>query len=160
MNKTKIPWCDRFWAKVESTNNCWLWKAGCFTNGYGQFRIGNKKLKAHRVMFLLLKGNIPHGMIVRHTCDNPKCVNPNHLLLGTYKDNAYDRDSKNRGIKGRKIHKDQAGEKNPAAKLNVEKVSKIRFMWPDHSYRKLSKLFKISASQVANIVKGRSWQYE
>lgn len=157
---TKIKWKERFWKKVDKGFVCWLWKAGCFTNGYGQFRVGDKKMRAHRVSYFLKNGEIPKGLIVRHTCDNPKCVNPNHLIAGTHKENSKDRDIRGRGLKGRKHNYGLKGEKNPASKLDIKTVGEIRFMWPIYSYRKLAKRFNVSASQIANIVKNRAWKQE
>ncbi len=174
---TKIQWSDeikkRFWAKVIGTDresDCWCWGGGLFTNGYGQFRIKDKKLKAHRVVYMFLFGEIPLGMIICHHCDNKRCVNPSHLFLGTHKDNAQDRDRKGRtGDGGSKYKKEQGsvqGIKNAAHKINPLIVRTIRkYRRCGHTYSALqdgiefSFGIKISKSQIANIVHKRSWSH-
>lgn len=88
----------RFWSKVAVTDDhlCWNWRACIGGNGYGQFKVNRYALGAHVVSYLIIKGNIPKGKHVCHTCDNTKCCNPNHLWLGTIKDNAQDKILKGR----------------------------------------------------------------
>jgi len=73
----------RFWAKVDKSGDCWIWTAGRLRQGYGRF---DGQL-AHRVAFAFERGPVPDGMFVLHSCDNPPCVNPGHLRLGTHVDN-------------------------------------------------------------------------
>lgn len=91
-----IPIEIRFWKKVEKTNDCWLWIAGKYPDGYGVFWNGTTYDGAHRISWELHYGEIPKGMLVCHTCDNPPCVNPEHLWIGTKKDNNNDRTKKGR----------------------------------------------------------------
>jgi len=89
---------ERFWAKVDRTDDCWLWTACRTTHGYGQFRPERSRgAQAHRVAWELTNGPIPAGMLVLHRCDNPPCVNPAHLFLGTQSDNMRDMYAKGRG---------------------------------------------------------------
>lgn len=85
---------ERFWAKVEKGPDCWEWKA--FRNkGYGKFTYNGRMYLAHRLSWILTNGPIPDGLGVLHSCDNPPCVNPDHLFLGTQLDNM--RDASNKG---------------------------------------------------------------
>jgi hypothetical protein len=81
----------RFWAKVEKTEKCWEWTAALHETGYGIFGIGGKRVdRAHRISWRMHFGEIPKGMIICHRCDNPRCVRPDHLFVGTYADNTRD----------------------------------------------------------------------
>ena len=81
---------ERFWSKVNKTGDCWLWTGVRVGIGYGQIYLNGKKTPAHRVSWLLHHGIIPNGLLVLHKCDNPPCVNPNHLFTGTNSDNMKD----------------------------------------------------------------------
>ena len=94
----------RFWAKVEKTPTCWLWRAGQI-RGYGQFNIGRvdgkqRTVYAHRFAWTITNGNIADNLAVCHTCDVPRCVNPSHMFLGTQADNLTDARQKGRLVDG------------------------------------------------------------
>lgn len=88
---------ERFWAKVEKTDGCWLWTAALSTTGYGRIGVGKKMAYTHRLSWEMHNGPIPPGMHICHHCDNPKCVRPDHLFLGTRTDNMRDMWRKGRG---------------------------------------------------------------
>lgn len=105
----------RFLTKFLIDDGCWEWQAGKFESskgGYGQFHYNGKPIQAHRFAYMMFVNDIPEGMEVCHTCDNPPCVNPSHLILGTTGDNARDRDNKRRGINSSKTHCPEGHEYN------------------------------------------------
>jgi len=102
---------ERFWAKVDRSGDCWLWTAGVWKSrgGYGKFQAGSSRANArvvyaHRQAWELTNGAIPEGAIVRHRCDNPPCVNPDHLVLGDQTDNLRDMQRRGRGRTGLTSH--------------------------------------------------------
>src|SRR3990167_1102674 len=111
--KTKI----RFYKKVRKLNRCWIWKGGKNKTGYGRFFFKNRLWSSHRCMWEMTNGDIPKGMNVLHRCDNPSCVNPEHLFLGTQKDNMSDCIKK-----GRKPNKGPFGERNAMAVIKTNQV--------------------------------------
>lgn len=133
------------------------WSGGLFTNGYGQFRAGSRKVKAHRVAYELTHGPIHGGLLVCHRCDNPPCVRPDHLFLGTPADNVHDRDAK--GRTSRRPTCSLPGELNPAAKLTPAEVLRIREMKQTGATNQaIGALVGASPSQVGNIVRRKCWR--
>lgn len=104
---------DRFWAKVRVAPGCWEWAAAKNGKGYGRIYAWGKQQSAHRVSYALAYGPIPLGLFVLHHCDNPGCVNPNHLFLGTQKDNIHDMLRKGRHFEQRKTHCPRGHEYTP-----------------------------------------------
>lgn len=99
-----------FWDHVDKTATCWLWTASTRRN-YGQARLpGRTQQNAHRVAWILTHGEIADGMVVRHKCDNPLCVRPEHLEVGTHKDNSQDMARRGRHVGNRKLNEQQEDE--------------------------------------------------
>lgn len=154
-------WQDKFWSRIEKTPNCWIWKGTTNAEGYGQFSRRHVAALAHRIMWHMIHGSLPKGMHVCHHCDNPSCVNPDHLFLGTARENALDRTRKGRTAKGdrngSRLHPERLvrGESNPAAKLSSEQVLAIQFLraanWP---FASLRRIFGVSANHIWHICQG------
>lgn len=150
----------RFWSKVavtRSDKDCWEWQGCTDSSGYGNFRVpqfGRINIGAHRVSYMLYNGDFPpEGMVIRHKCDNPRCVNPFHLEYGTKKDNAQDAVER-----GRYPERDQAGEKNGASKLDWVKVREIRRRSAlGESNVAIARDFGVTHSLVSKIKLGHFW---
>lgn len=93
---------DRFWSRVDKDGACWEWAGARHPQGYGVFSAGGRSLRAHRFAFQLANGPIPEGMFVLHSCDNPPCVNPAHLRLGSHADNMRDMSARRRHTNSQK----------------------------------------------------------
>lgn len=144
--------CERFELKFVKGKEaeCWVWR-GAKSGGYGWFFIHTGIHEyAHRVSYQLYKGDIPNGLCVLHRCDNPACVNPNHLFLGTQGDNVRDREGKGRGA-------DHSGEKNGNAKLSAEQVIAIRKATHTR-VRQLAELYNVNLKTIEAIRYGYSWK--
>jgi len=102
IQKRNVPIADRFWSKVEKTDGCWLWRGAIDGKGYGNFKLGKRVEYAHRVAYSIANGwtmswdGYSSKTNVCHTCDNPGCVRPDHLFLGTHSDNMRDAEAKGR----------------------------------------------------------------
>jgi hypothetical protein len=142
---------QRFWSKVQKTRGCWLWSGSKCEKGYGRFAINRKPNLSHRVSWELSFGKIRDGLFVLHRCDNPSCVRPNHLFLGTQKDNMADMHAKKRA---------PVGEKHYHAKLRADQVLAIRKMHADGiSYDKAAKLFNVHRITIAEVVRRETWKH-
>ncbi len=114
---------DDFWKKVDKDlrNPCWIWLAAKDLEGYGFFWFKNKQVRSHRFSWEITHGKIPNGLFVCHHCDNPSCVRPDHLFLGTCQDNALDMISKGRGTTGRKMDPEVVA-KSAAARIGLKRT--------------------------------------
>jgi hypothetical protein len=139
---------------VNVNTGCWEW-IGAFKDGrYGQFCLNGKKDRAHRQSWRMVHGEIPAGMCVLHSCDNPSCVNPDHLFLGTKLDNATDMVSKGRSARGESASKTKLTE-DQARFIKDNYIRGSRSMGAPS----LGKMFGITHQAVQSIVNGQSWKY-
>lgn len=103
MSKHGLSVQERIENKLDKSSGCWLW-TGALSHGYGSITIKRESKLVHRVYWELINGDIPKGMCVCHHCDNPPCVSPEHLFLGTPTDNNRDRDEKGRHYQATQTH--------------------------------------------------------
>lgn len=147
---------ERFWAKVDKRgpDECWEWGASRSSSGYGLFWAGSRLVAAHRFSWSLVHGSVPGRLLICHHCDNRGCVNPNHLFLGTQRDNAQDRDRKGR-------REAPAGGRNGQAKLAKEQVLGVRreYQRGDVYQRELAAKYGVSQCQISKIVLGQCWKH-
>jgi HNH endonuclease len=136
-----------FWDKVKKGKGCWEWTGYIHPSGYGMFRFQGKTPMAHRVAWILTHGEIPRGMKVLHRCDYPGCVNPDHLFLGTQRDNVLDMYGKGRGV---------AGERHHRSKLSINDAINIRIL--DIPIRTLADLYGVHHGTIHAIKAGRTWK--
>jgi len=151
---------ERIMGKVsKEANGCWFW-TGAKSGGdgreqykYGYININGNARRVHRVLYSILKSEIPDGLHLLHKCDTPICVNPDHMFIGTAKDNVDDMIQK-----GRSAH--PCGELNHS-KLKASDVIKIRKMYSsgEHSYKNLSGTFHVAPSTIGNIVNRKKWKH-
>lgn len=143
--------------KINPEKQCWEWQ-GSKRNGYGRMIVGSRKdgtrksKSAHRVSYEIYNGDIPADMVVCHKCDNPCCVNPSHLFVGTVQDNVNDREEKSR-------NKIQYGSKNGRAKLNENQVLEIRKKRNSGmSFGKIAKEYGVCKKTIIRAVSGYNWK--
>lgn len=143
---------SRFWEKVnKSKDGCWEWQASIDTKGYGYCWNGKKVVRAHRFSWELHFGPIPNCIQVLHSCDNPPCINPEHLFLGTNLDNVKDKCKKERQKKG---------EKHPFAILKDEQVIEIRRRDESgESLANISKEFNVTKKSISQVARGNKWKH-
>lgn len=144
---------ERFWNKVHKTNTCWNW-VGCLSyNGYGLFRLKGKNIRAHRLSYEWVFGPIKSGMLICHICDNRRCINPEHLFIGTQKDNIKDMFNKKRQIR-------HSGEDHYNHRLTKNKVIEIRKLHLSGiSTYELARNYGVSQGAVSDIVRRKTWKH-
>lgn len=159
---------ERLMSKVSvGADDCWRWTGSKFQSGYGMIIVSGKQRRAHRVMFEVINGPMPSGMIVCHKCDEPSCVNPNHLFLGTNADNSSDMVGKGRQARGdrnamrRPEMRDRfsrmfSGEASSFSKLTWDAVHQIRE--DDRSHSEISRALGVSQPTVTRIKNGKTWK--
>lgn len=145
---SKINDIDNILKRVnkDGPGGCWIWLGRKCKAGYGYLTISRKRWRVHRIVYSLVKGEIATGMLVCHKCDNRICCNPDHMFIGTDRDNAIDCLKKNRS--GR-------------TKLKIEQVEEIKYKAQyGIPYKQLSVEFGVSCVQIKRIVKGHAWTFK
>ena len=151
---------DDFWDNVDilSSDQCWTWNGAQDTDGYGTWTMGGRRnIKVHRMAYELSKGEIPEGLLILHTCDNPPCCNPNHLWVGTNADNMADKMAKGRGYPP----PHPKGEAHKDAKLTEKDVLKIRERYSrgNTTLKELAQEYNVTFGLIGHIVNRRVWKH-
>ena len=151
----KIPLELRFWSRVQLGPKCWTWQGAKDKDGYGIIALDNWQTakKAHRISHGLSFGEPNVDFMVCHHCDNPSCVRPGHLYLGTAQDNALDRSKRGR-------QQDQRGEKNPHAVLTASKVRRIRRLKSKGIWiAEIARRVDVPAANVHHVFHNKTWRH-
>jgi hypothetical protein len=146
---------ERFWAKVQKTDGCWLWTGSKMPKGYGSFGYGRRTRTAHRMAFEWAKGPVPPGLFVCHHCDTPACVNPDHLYAGTAQQNTDDMMRRGR-------RRDGGPKPNEAynQKLNPVAIRVIRYLRSRGvSGPRLARAYRLDHTTVYAICKREVWKH-
>jgi hypothetical protein len=149
----------RFWNKVSQTDGCWNWTGAKDGAGYGMLSLfgrGRAPAKSHRISWVMSHGEIPIGMEVCHKCDNPACVRPDHLFLGSHAQNMTDAKLKGRmSVKS----KGKPYENNNSAKLNAAQVEEIRGLNGGITQAAIGARYGVHRTTVSNILRNKNWNY-
>lgn len=143
-------WPNRFWEKVRKGEGCWEWTGSKDRNGYGRIKSYGIPELAHRISWRLTFGEITNEICVLHHCDNPSCCRPDHLFVGTHKDNSADMWAKGRGNPLR-------GEQHPRAKLTEDLVRIIRDS--PLGYRQLGRMYGVHHKNISQIKNRLNWKH-
>lgn len=147
---TKLSPEEKFWANVEKTEKCWIWRGITNENGYGLIRINGKYIRAHRYSYFLAYGEYPMPM-GRHTCDNPPCVNPGHIVPGTQQENVQDRVDRNRQPRGSKVG---------GSKLTELDVIEIKMLLKAKIFHRIiAEKFGVHKLTIGEINTGKTWKH-
>lgn len=155
---------QRFESKFTKRSGCWIWESAT-VKGYGVLQLSNPDrilAKAPRLAWTIYRGEIPDGIQVLHHCDNPLCVNPDHLFLGTHTDNMRDASQKGRLPGNVNAVGQPPGETHPMSKLTAKAVAEIRALCSDGSTKQgeIASRYGISQQQVSKIKRGDRWSCE
>ncbi len=151
-----VHWAHRFWNKADRRSNseCWVWTAARNVAGYGQCGVAGMRMSAHRVAWILAGNSLSPEDCILHSCDNPPCVNPAHMRIGTHLENAKDRESRGRGIR-----RPRRGASATAARLTWEQVTEIRARYAaGERGAHLARAFGVGGSTLRHIVNWDTWK--
>ncbi|QBP33292.1 HNH endonuclease [Gordonia phage BrutonGaster] len=153
------PLQERLLSKIATTDSgCWEFTGSLEPSSYGRVWSGGeggRMLWAHRASWVVHRGEIPDGMFVCHACDNPPCVNPDHLFLGDHKDNMADM-----ARKGRFNLPKLRGESHPGHMLTKQDVQEVRALHSEGvSSRRLGELYGVSKTSILNIINRKTWSH-
>lgn len=153
------PIADRVKAATDvQPTGCWNWLGAKDKRGYGFIYYGGRNQRAHRIVYLLGHGDIPVGMYICHRCDNPSCVKPEHLFLGSPAANYWDARRKGRMPRLERVPYDTSGENNGQAKLGADDVRRVRILRQNGAQLlAIAERFGISRTQVHNIITRKKW---
>lgn len=152
---------ERFWSNVDKSGECWVWTAGKDEHGYGNIKIEGRRVATHRFSYATFVGAIPDGLCVCHRCDNPSCVRPDHLFVGTQKANCQDRQQKGRSGFQRYPELVKCGEAHHAAKLTEKRVRLMRALRAELGtpYAELAALFNVTTNTAHRACVGVWWKH-
>lgn len=161
-----MPPEQRFWSKVDRSGDCWNWTGPLSTRGYGMFHLmvapkRHKTVLAHRYSWFLSHPESGDGFVC-HRCDNPKCVRPDHLFLGTPADNMHDMMVKGRHVNGMVLHPERAarGERVHCAKLRAVDIPEIVLARRrGEKLVDIAKRYGVKHSQIQSVLSGRTWKH-
>lgn len=165
--RTPKPLADpapRFWARVNKTETCWLWTGDIWPDGYGRFWLAGKNVRTHRVVYEWTYGAFPADLLVCHHCDEPLCVRPDHLFLGTTTDNIRDASKKGRMKNNWPVFR---GAANCRARFTDDQVREIREAYQPGqageasptSLRGLARRYGVSKFAIQAIVRRQTWKH-
>lgn len=145
---------SRFWSNVQRGDGCWIWSGHIDALGYGRFRIAGVTDRAHRAAWFFSNGRIPTGMEICHRCDNPSCVRPQHLFLGTHQENMDDM-----RLKGRSAPQvnDYRGTRNPRARLTEQQARHVKYS--NDRVCDLAAQFGVPRETLYSIRNGKNWRH-
>lgn len=163
--RPRLPFEENFWRRVSVTDGCWVWNGPLRPNGYGQVTRRGRNISAHRVAYELVNGPVPEGAVLRHTCDNRRCVSPRHLVPGTQRENARDMVERQRSLTGdrnpMRVNPGSVlrGADNGNSKLTPEIASEIRRVRAVEglSLALLARRFGVCKRTVQLVLSGRRW---
>lgn len=148
---------NRLLSKTKKTNTCWIWLGAKNPKGYGRIKINKKLYSPHRIMFELFYGKILGVYDVCHKCDNPSCINPDHLFLGTRSDNM--KDAYNKGRLKILEYIRPKGSDVYSSKLKERDIFQIRELDKVLQRNEIAKLFNVHKSQISRALNGQSFKH-